>query len=62
MCYVVRVKYCEVGVGYRFRASAPFVLALNNQRYLLMRSRAAVGHKVMPRCIGKPLRLELAVT
>ena len=45
LCHVVRVKYCEVGVGYGFRASTPFVSALNNQRYLLMRSSAAVGIK-----------------
>ena len=50
-------RICEVGIGYGFRASAPFVLALNNQRYLLVRSRAGVGHEVMSHCIGEPFDL-----
>ena len=50
-CYVVRVNICHVGIASEFQASASFVVALNNQRYLLVRSRAAVGHQVMQRCI-----------
>ena len=44
--------FAALVIGYEFRTNAPFVLALNNQRCFLVRSRAAVWHRVMSRCIG----------
>ena len=54
-CYVVRENVCHVNTGYGFRINTPFILALNNQRCLLMHSRTIVWHRMMPRWICQVL-------
>ena len=47
--------FAALVIGWGFRTNAPYVLALNKQRCSLVHSRAAIWHRLMPRCIGQVL-------